>query len=613
MRFFHFLAIGCALSASITNPLQAQQVINVQSFEAPTFPPTGWTAVSASINRWGRATNSTFPNVAAAKFGNAFARFSARGVAANTIQTLALPAADYRLRGSNTPSVRFYMYRDSLSKTGDSLSVYVNTSASLSGAQCLGTVARYSRYAVPDTQIANGWYRYSFNIPAAYNGNANYIMIKAIGQAGYNIYIDSFWWDTYPMACSGKPSGASISSTTQKICGGSGNTILNLNGLVTTYTGLIYQWQNATSASGPWTNFGTGTTSVSTGLITATRYYRCVLTCMGTLLTDTTAVFTMNVVANSRPNVSVLPGSANYCQGGAPVKLVAIGAATYSWTPATGLNKTTGDTVLSSPAANTTYTITGTDTAGCSNATQVQVNVRTAPIVGINAADTLLCAGDSIRLQATGNGLTTFSWSPGNATTSFYSAKPVSDTRYTLIAGNAFGCTAKANISLYVRQQPIARFGFSHSGNTYRFHDSSGNSRSWFWDFGDGNSSNRQNPTYTFSSDSIRTVTLVVCNPPCTCDTSSVEINPKATDVNAWEQATFRVFPNPAGNQLFVEGSASLNLILVTDLAGRELLRLKPEQQQKQHVLNLSAFTPGQYLLRLQGKDQEQYTRIIKR
>jgi hypothetical protein len=239
--------------------------------------------------------------------------------------------------------------------------------------------------------------------------------------------------------------------------------------------------------------------------------------------------------------------------------------------------------------------------------------VRTAPIVGINAADTLLCAGDSIRLQATGNGLTTFSWSPGNATTSFYSAKPVSDTRYTLTAGNAFGCSAQASINLHVRQQPIARFGFTHSGNTYRFHDSSRNSRSWIWDFGDGNSSSRQNPTYTFSSDSIRQVTLVVCNPPCACDTTSVEINPKATGVHSLEQAAFRVFPNPAGNHLFVEGNAALNLILVTDMTGRELLRLKPEQQQKQHLLNLNTLTPGQYLLRLQGKDQEQYTRIIKR
>jgi hypothetical protein len=64
---------------------------------------------------------------------------------------------------------------------------------------------------------------------------------------------------------------------------------------------------------------------------------------------------------------------------------------------------------------------------------------------------------------------------------------------------------------------------------------------------------------------------------------------------------------------LFVEGSASLNLILVTDMTGRELLRLKPEQQQKQHLLNLSALAPGQYLLRLQGNDKEEYTRIIKR
>jgi hypothetical protein len=613
MRFFLFLAIGCALSASITNSLQAQQVINVQSFEATTFPPTGWSAVSTSINRWGRATNSTFPTVTAAKFGNAFARYSARGVAANTIQTLALPAADYRLRGSNTPSVRFYMYRDSISKTGDSISVYVNTAASLSGAQCLGTVARYSRYAVPDTQIANGWYRYSFNIPAAYNGNANYIMIKAIGQAGYNIYLDSFWWDTYPMECSGKPSGASISSTTQNICGGSGTATLNLNGLVTTYTGLIYQWQNATSATGPWTNFGTGTTSVSTGLITATRYYRCVLTCMGSLLTDTTSVFAMNVLSTSRPNVAVLPGNANFCQGGAPVKLVAIGAKTYAWSPAAGLNTSTGDTVFASPTQNTTYLVIGTDTVGCSNAAQVQVFFRTAPVLGISAPDTLLCAGDSIRLQSTGNGLSTFSWTPGNATTSFFNAKPNVDTRYTLTAANTFGCSAQASINLYVRRQPVAKFGYSQNGNTFRFKDSAQNAKTWFWDFGDGNNSNRQNPTYTFSSDSLRNVTLVVCNPPCACDTKSMEINPKATGVNSLEQAAFRVFPNPAGNHLFVEGSASLNLILVTDLTGREFLRLKPEQQQKQHVLNLSALAPGHYLLRLQGNDHEQYTRIIRR
>jgi len=606
-----FIAAACLLSLF---PLQAQQVINIQSFEAPTFPPTGWTAVSASINRWGRATNSTFPTVTAAKFGTAFARYSSRGVPANTIQTLALPAADYRQRGSNTPSVRFYMYRDSLSKTGDSISVYVNTSASLTGAHCLGTVARYSRYAVPDTQITNGWYRYSFNIPAAYNGNTNYIMIKAIGQAGYNIYLDSFWWDTYPLACSGKPTGASISSATQQICGGSGAAPLNLNGLVTTYTGLIYQWQNATSATGPWTNFGTGTTTVSTGLINATRYYRCVLTCMGSLQSDTTSVFTMKVVTTPRPTITVSPNNANYCSGGAPVTLAASGGSTYDWSPATGLNKNKGDTVLASPAASTTYTVTGTDTAGCSNQAQVTVSLRTSPVVGINAPDTLLCSGDSIRLQATGNGLTTYAWSPGNATTAVFFAKPITDTRFTLTAGNVFGCTSKANINLHVRQKPSAKFGFTQSGNTFRFKDSAQNAKTWFWDFGDGNGSTRQSPIYTFSSDSIRTVTLIVCNPPCACDTSRVSINPKATTgVNNLNSNAFRVYPNPAGNQLFVEGNSTIQIMLVTDMMGRELLRLKPDQSLKLHMLNLSGLAPGQYLLKVQSTESEQHTRIIKR
>lgn len=608
------IATGLLLLTATFAQLQAQQVINVQSFEATTFPPTGWTAVSASINRWGRTTNSTFPTVAAAKFGTAFARYSARGVAANTIQTLALPAADYRQRGSNTPSVRFYMYRDSLSKTGDSISVYINTSASLTGAHFLGSVARYSRYAVPDTQITNGWYRYSFNIPPAYNGNANYIMIKAIGQAGYNIYLDSFWWDTYPLACSGKPTGASITSTTQQICGGSGAATLNLNGTVTTYSGMIYQWQNATAATGPWTNFGTGTTSVSTGLINATRYYRCVLTCMGSLQSDTTATFTVKVVSTPRPTVSVAPTNANYCSGGAPVKLAASGAATYDWTPVTGLNKSKGDTVLSSPTASTTYTVTGTDTAGCSNQAQVTVSFRTSPLVGISAPDTFLCLGDSLRLQANGGGLTTYSWNPGNATTAAVFAKPTTDTRYVVTAGNAFGCTAKAGINLHVRQKPHAKFGYTHSGTTFRFKDSAQNAKTWYWDFGDGNSSNRQNPTYTFSSDSIRLVTLIVCNPPCACDTSRMSINPKATTgVNNLNSKAFRVYPNPAGNQLFVEGNSAIQTLVITDLMGRELLRLKPDQPLKPQMLNLSGLAPGQYLLKVQSTDSEQHTRIIKR
>ncbi len=109
-------------------------------------------------------------------------------------------------------------------------------------------------------------------------------------------------------------------------------------------------------------------------------------------------------------------------------------------------------------------------------------------------------------------------------------------------------------------------------------------------------------------------MTLIVCNPPCACDTSRVSINPKATTgVNNLNSNAFRVYPNPAGNQLFVEGNSTIQIMLVTDMMGRELLRLKPDQSLKLHMLNLSGLAPGQYLLKVQSTESEQHTRIIKR
>lgn len=53
----------------------------------------------------------------------------------------------------------------------------------------------------------------------------------------------------------------------------------------------------------------------------------------------------------------------------------------YSWSPSTGLNATTGSTVIASPSATTSYTITAQDLIGCTSQTSVTVNVnpRTTP------------------------------------------------------------------------------------------------------------------------------------------------------------------------------------------------------------------------------------------
>ncbi|GAB3852011.1 hypothetical protein GCM10028822_19260 [Hymenobacter terrigena] len=53
-----------------------------------------------------------------------------------------------------------------------------------------------------------------------------------------------------------------------------------------------------------------------------------------------------------------------------------VGGYTYTWAPATGLNRTTGSTVTASPTVTTTYTLTTLDANGCTAATStITVNV----------------------------------------------------------------------------------------------------------------------------------------------------------------------------------------------------------------------------------------------
>ncbi|MBL7812118.1 MAG: T9SS type A sorting domain-containing protein [Bacteroidetes bacterium] len=58
-----------------------------------------------------------------------------------------------------------------------------------------------------------------------------------------------------------------------------------------------------------------------------------------------------------------ITASDTVCRPGFPVTLIATGGSNYYWFPATGLNKTTGDTVIATPTVTTQYQVTS---AGCS-------------------------------------------------------------------------------------------------------------------------------------------------------------------------------------------------------------------------------------------------------
>ena len=67
----------------------------------------------------------------------------------------------------------------------------------------------------------------------------------------------------------------------------------------------------------------------------------------------------------------------------------------------------------------------------------------------------------------------------------------------------------EANLPAIPTALPTANFSFAKEGNTVTFTNTSVNSDSYSWDFGDGNTSSDENPVHTYAGEGEYTVTLV--------------------------------------------------------------------------------------------------------
>ena len=223
------------------------------------------------------------------------------------------------------------------------------------------------------------------------------------------------------------------------ICIG-GSIVLTANGAST------YSWSPSGSLSS-----GTGT-SVTASPATTTTY-----TITGTSAAGCVGTATKIVTATTTPVLVISPTTATSICAGSSVTLTATGAASYSWSPATGLSSTTLDIVTASPAATTTYTITGT-TGGCSVSTTKTVTVNPLPAATITATGvTNLCTGNTVVLNAnTGAGLT-YIWRtnfvPNGTTTSSFVAN--TSGTYDVTVSNGL-CSATSNaIPVVVSSAPL--------------------------------------------------------------------------------------------------------------------------------------------------------------
>ncbi len=172
------------------------QVNYTESFDGTTFVPTGWTNLLVSPgNAWTRVTAGTSPTQSPhSGAGEAqFNSFSGNG----GVRALVSPVINYSNRASATTAISFWMYRDNGYNTNaDKIDVYMNTGANLTGATLLGTVNR--AIGLAPVVSSNGWYQYSFTVPATFSTSTNYFILKASSAYGNNMFIDDVSWTAFP-------------------------------------------------------------------------------------------------------------------------------------------------------------------------------------------------------------------------------------------------------------------------------------------------------------------------------------------------------------------------------------------------------------------------------
>ena len=182
----------------ITGFIAKSQLLN-ESFEGAVFPPSGWlnvTSAGADGALWETATTGANGGDDASftaftvdpHSGTGMATLNSYVLASGNAASLTTSAVDLTTAGAKI--VSFWMYReDGYNTHHDSISVYINTTTGIAGATLLGIVHRYTG-DLPIVTSGNGWYKYTYTIPAGFNTNTNYIIFDAMSDFGNNMFID---------------------------------------------------------------------------------------------------------------------------------------------------------------------------------------------------------------------------------------------------------------------------------------------------------------------------------------------------------------------------------------------------------------------------------------
>lgn len=132
---------------------------------------------------------------------------------------------------------------------------------------------------------------------------------------------------------------------------------------------------------------------------------------------------------------------------GSSTTISAAGGNSYIWDNGLG----NGQSHVVSPTGNTLYTVIGTDSNGCVNTDQVQININSLPTI-VTSPDTNVCINDTLKLRA--SGALSYIWDNGLGSGANHNVIVTTNNTYTVVGTDSNGCTNSSQVILTVNALP---------------------------------------------------------------------------------------------------------------------------------------------------------------
>jgi len=456
-----------------------------------------------------------------------------------TLDWFFLPTLDFSTTGSATLTfdVAYARYNNSIS---DSLIVAVATNCGtqylieyMDGGTSLATAPNNTNAFAPTN---SQWTNESVDL-SAYAGQSHVsIAFINFSDWGNNIYVDNINITGTPSCtdttisvnasiCSGQtyalPWGGTVSTAgtyshtyvTSEGCDSTRNIVLTINAAPNVNGGTDRNICPGTTitltASGASTYSWTG--GITNGApFTPAASQTYIVT--GTAANGCTDKDTVQVNIYPQPSVSAGP-DVTVCTGSS-VTLNGSGASTYSWSG--GIS----NGVPFTPAATTTYTVTGTSLNGCTNTDAVTVTVASSLNVSAGP-DQFVCPGNAVTL--TGTGALIYSWT--NGVTDGVPFAPAGTQTYIVTGTDGGSCSDKDTVVVNILTAPTVSAGSDVSvcaGSSVTLSGSGASTYSWTGGVTNGSS-------FTPAATTTYTVTGTDANGCTNTDAVIVTVNPLPT------------------------------------------------------------------------------------